>query len=157
MEGVNDVSVYISIIGGIIGMVGGLTAAYIAFYKVKPETRQIHANTEKANADTYAALAEAAETITKGAQVSSEVLLSRINELLSTEKERLTEIREIRETSAAKILEMQAQLNAMQKVINRQGVVIQAYQDWAKRLSAQVISLSGTPVLLKLEDEEETK
>jgi hypothetical protein len=106
-----------ALFAAIVSVVG----AIISLYKSKPEKKKIEAEGESA-------LGSAAESIATGAKVSNELLLDRIIELESKNKE-----------MSAKLLTVTADMANMKNDLD-------AWQDWASRLVHQVRSLGHEPV-----------
>ena len=134
-----DTGAVISIISAIIGTIG----AIVTLIKVRPEAGKIKSETRKNDADSVSSIAEAAESIVTGAKVSNDFLLQRMAEMVKRERERDEKINQLEQTIADMREKYEKELTA--------------WQDWAKRLSHQVISMGGTPVLFKPKQAESWK
>lgn len=169
MEDPNNWAVWVSIGGGIVGMLGAITTIYMLFYKAPSERK-------RTDSESIQAIADASESVATGAKVSSEVMqqalaaliakdkardeqdVHRAKEYSEREKERDKRDREREEAQIEKDklrdLEMKKLRDnqiVTQRVIEEQRREILAYQDWAERLSHQVMSYRGVPVPFKPE------
>lgn len=135
MEGDLDVSAIISIIGAAATVIG----VTLALVKLLPELR-------KSKADTYSQIAEASESIAAGAKASNEFLRSQINDLMELRKQDIEDRRKEKEETDKVIGELKYKQVASDKLILEQRREILAWQDWAKRLNHQLISVGETPV-----------
>jgi hypothetical protein len=123
-----DAGAWISIISGIVSVAGAIAAIYVLITKMPSDRR-------KTDSDSFAAIAEASESIASGAKVSNEFLRDQISELKKRDKEREEKLKEVEDRL---ITGEKINLEIRRELI--------AWQDWAKRLSHQVISLGGSPV-----------
>jgi len=138
MEGDLDVSAIISIIGAFATILG----VTLALVKLLPELR-------KTKADTYSQIAEASESIAAGAKVSNEFLRGQINDLMELRKKDIEDRRREKEETDKIIEELKRQQIVTDKLVAEQRREIIAWQDWAKRLNHQLISVGETPVPFK--------
>ena len=129
MDPVNNyplVAVIISIIGTVISVIG----AGVAIYKVKPETKKMHAEGESA-------LSEAAESVASGAKIITDLatteLAKRVSEMEDREKDR------------------ERELSRMRLELEDVKSVLADWQDWARRLVHQLKSLDIEPVPFKVD------
>jgi hypothetical protein len=123
-----DAGAWVSLIGSIVSVVGAGAAIYVLITK-QPSDRR------KTDSDSFAAIAEASESIASGAKVSNEFLRQQIDELKKRDEDRQKKLNEVEERQ---IVGDKINLEIRRELI--------AWQDWAKRLSHQVISLGGSPV-----------
>ena len=123
-----DVGAWVSLIGSVVSVVGAGAAIYVLITK-QPSDRR------KTDSDSFAAIAEASESIASGAKVSNEFLRDQIGELKKRDEEREKKLKEVEDRL---ITGEKINLEIRRELI--------AWQDWAKRLSHQVISLGGSPV-----------
>ena len=135
MEGDLDVSAIISIIGAVATVIG----VTLALVKLLPELR-------KSKADTYSQIAEASESIAAGAKASNEFLRIQINDLMELRKKDIEDRRKEKEETDKVISELKHMQMASDKLILEQRRELLAWQDWAKRLNHQLISIGETPV-----------
>lgn len=115
---------YISVGASIVSVLSMAFGIFITLAKLRPETRNIDANTQSS-------LAGAAESVAEGAKVSNDLLLQRIEEMEEREKKR-----DVRERQM---------LFEFEKVKS----ALADWQDWARRLVHQVKSLGHEPVPFK--------
>jgi len=122
---------YVSIIGGIVSIAGAIVTTYILIKKIPFDLR--HTDSESTNS-----IAEASESLAKSATVTNEFLRQQISEMIEREKRDHIELEVMR-----------IDLDKLKKIQEAQSIEIAAWQDWAKRLSHQVVSLGGVPVAFK--------
>ena len=174
MEDPNNWAVWVSIGGGIVGMLGAITTIYMLFYKAPSERK-------RTDSESIQAIADASESVATGARVSSEVMQQALAALIEKAKARdeqdkrraqeyadrekardeRDQLRDeaqiekdrLRDDEIKKLNGEITRLNSnqmvSQRLIEEQRREILAYQDWAERLSHQVISYRGVPVLFK--------
>lgn len=174
MEDPNNWAVWVSIGGGIVGMLGAITTIYMLFYKAPSERK-------RTDSESIQAIADASESVATGARVSSEVMQQALAALIAKDKARdeqdkrraqeyadrekardeRDQLRDeaqiekdrLRDEEIKKLNGEITRLNSNQMVsqqlIEEQRREILAYQDWAERLSHQVMSYRGVPVLFK--------
>ena len=130
-----DVSAIISIVGAAATVIG----VTLALVKLLPELR-------KSKADTYSQIAEASESIAAGAKASNEFLRIQINDLMELRKKDIEDRRKEKEETDKVISELKHMQMASDKLILEQRRELLAWQDWAKRLNHQLISIGETPV-----------
>lgn len=124
MENPNNI-LWISIIGAIISAVGGIATIMGNLYKVKAEKK-------KTNNEGESAIAEAAESLANGAKISNDMLLNRLVEMETREKDRDKREKELLD-----------KVNALETSLTD-------WQDWARRLVHQVRSYGKEPVPFKV-------
>jgi hypothetical protein len=132
MENV-DAGAVASIVSGIISALGALVSIYVVIYKLRPEAR-------KTESESDSAIAEASESVANASKTSIEFLKDQIAALKEKEKDRDVQWKE-----------MLAQQVATHKLVEEQRRELIAWQDWARRLAHQVVSLGGQPVPFKPE------
>ena len=192
MEDPNNWVVWVSIGGGIVGMLGAITTTYMLFYKAPSERK-------RTDSESIQAIADASESVATGARVSSEVMQNALAALIAKDKardesdkrraqeyadrekardeqesqraqeyadrekarderEQLREKGEIEKERLryeeikkvnGKNKKLTSKQMVSQRLIEEQRREILAYQDWAERLSHQVMSYRGVPVLFK--------
>jgi hypothetical protein len=126
-----DAGAWVSLIGSVVSVVGAGAAIYVLITKQPSERR-------KTDSDSFAAIADASESIASGAKISNEFLRDQIGELKKRDKEREEKLKEVEDRL---ITGEKINLEIRRELI--------AWQDWAKRLSHQVVSLGGSPVPFK--------
>ena len=80
MDNPNNI-LWISILGGLISILGAVATIYSNLYKLKPDRMKTENEAESA-------IADAAESIASGAKISNEYLLARLLEMEKREKDR---------------------------------------------------------------------
>lgn len=194
MEDLNNWAAWVSIGGGIVGVIGAMVTIYMLFYKAPSEIK-------RTDSQSIEAIAKAAESIATGAEVSSDVMQKALGALIAkdtdrdkqdarraqeyaerekardeqdalraqeyADREKARDERDLqrdeaqiekdrlRDEEIKKLNDEIKRLNrsqiVSQQLIEEQRREILAYQDWAERLSHQVMSYRGVPVLFKPE------
>jgi hypothetical protein len=150
-----DTGAIVSIISGIVSALGALVAIYVVIYKIKPERAKIENESD-------AALAEASESLAAGTKTSIDYWRlqlveqrDQINELKEKDRQRTEELRAMEARHAEELRLISENQIVTQRLIEEQRRELIAWQDWAKRLSHQVVSLGGQPVPFKIKSIEE--
>jgi hypothetical protein len=120
-----DISAIISILAAVVTLAG----AAVTLYKARPERRKIEAEGSHA-------LADAAESVASGAKISTDLLLTRIQELEKREKERDEQWKKRFDEVLAELAD---------------------YKDWTRRLVHQIKSRGDEPVPFKPKDKAHAK
>ncbi len=124
MDNPNNI-LWISILGGLISILGAVATIYSNLYKLKPDRMKTENEAESA-------IADAAESIASGAKISNEYLLARLLEMEKREKDRDRREEELR-----------LQVDGLQ-------ASLADWQDWARRLVHQLKSYGHEPVPFKI-------
>lgn len=158
MENEIDINAAISITGAIITIIGVI----VAIVKLGPELKEKKANT-------ISQIAEASESLATGAKVSNEFLLERIvdqKKLIDELKGQIEDEKKIRERdkkeTAMVMEELRRQQIATDKIVIEQRREIvewqqkaERWQDYATRLSYQVMSYKGIPIPFEIVEKDQ--
>lgn len=149
MDAALDVSAIVSMVGAVATIAGVI----FALVKLLPELK-------KTQAETYSQIADASESIATGAKVSNEFLRDQIKDLAALRLKDIADRQKEKEETAIVIDELKRQQIATDKLVAEQRREIvkwkeqaEKWQDYANRLSHQVISLRGTPVPLDVTED----
>jgi hypothetical protein len=148
-----DAALDISAIVSMVGAVATIAGVVFALVKLLPELK-------KTQAETYSQIADASESIATGAKVSNEFLRDQIKDLAALRLKDIADRQKEKEETAIIIDELKRQQIATDKLVAEQRREIvkwkeqaEKWQDYANRLSHQVISLRGTPVPLDVTED----
>jgi 5-bromo-4-chloroindolyl phosphate hydrolysis protein len=132
MENV-DAGAVASIVSGIVSALGALVSIYVVIYKLRPEAR-------KTESESDSAIAEASESLATSTKTSIEYWRVQLSE----HRDQINELKE-------KLRLINDQQIVTQRLVEEQRRELIAWQDWARRLAHQVVSLGGVPVKFKPE------
>lgn len=124
MENPNSI-IWVSILTALVSFIGAIATIASNLYKVKAERKKTAAEGESA-------IADAADSIANGAKISNDMLLNRLVEMETREKDRDKREKELMD-----------KVNALETSLTD-------WQDWARRLVHQVRSYGKEPVPFKV-------
>ena len=124
MENPNNI-IWLSILTAVVSFLGAIATIASNLYKAKAERKKTVSEGESA-------IADAADSIAQGAKISNDMLLGRLVEMETREKDRDKREKELLE-----------KVNALETSLTD-------WQDWARRLVHQVRSYGKEPVPFKI-------
>jgi hypothetical protein len=150
-----DAGAIVSIVSGAVSAIGAIVAIYVVIYKAKPERKKTESESDSAIAEASESLATSTKTTIEYWRIQLAEHRDQINELKEKDRQRAEEITAIEKRHTNELQEISANQIVTQRLIEEQRRELVAWQDWAKRLSHQVVSLGGQPVPFKLKNIEE--
>lgn len=122
-----------------------ITGAYLAWKKAPRERKVLDTTAASQDAQASKDYAEAAQ-MTAAENQRLNVENSELKKILDTkDKEAQEKLDQLRAELMQQIDELRTQLQACQECIDTINKEKQAFEDWGKRLSAQIVSLGETP------------